>query len=125
MWSPWSHCGIIDGDKVIEAVAVHGVVETPLAEVLSRSSRWAIVEYPGNADAAIAAVRSQLGKPYDYSGVAGVGLHRDWNDLVAWFCSELTTHGLLAGGLALFRIATRRVTPQHLWMLNYPIIEAN
>ena len=37
----------------------------------------------------IAAVRSQIGKPYDKTGALGLGLHRDWQEDDAWWCSEL------------------------------------
>jgi uncharacterized protein YycO len=32
---------------------------------------------------------TQVGKPYDYSAIFGIALHRDWHDESKWFCSEL------------------------------------
>lgn len=32
---------------------------------------------------------TQIGKPYDYSAIAGIALDRDWHDESKWFCSEL------------------------------------
>lgn len=124
MWSPWSHCGIIDGDVVIEAIAVHGVVVTPLHEFLARSSRYAIVEFGAAYQPTIDAARAQIGTRYDYAGVAGIGLHHDWQDPSAWFCSELVAHALERGGLKLFRSDAGRITPQHLWMIETPLLNA-
>ena len=31
LWSPWSHCAIVDGEEVIEAAAFGGVRARPLA----------------------------------------------------------------------------------------------
>lgn len=124
MWSPWSHCGVIDGDMVIQA-STEGVIRTPLAEFKAHASEWAIVSFPANDNEAVArAANHELGQPYDYLGVAGIGLHRDWQDPSAWFCSELVAYVLACGGLHLFRSDAKRITPQHLWMLNYPIIDA-
>lgn len=124
MWSPWSHCGVIDGDTVVEALMGVGVVRTPLADVKARSSEWAIVAYPGDVAEAIAAAHKQVPSPYDTLGVVGIGLHRRWQDPSAWFCSELVAFALAAGGLHLFRAEQWRITPYHLWMLNYPIVES-
>lgn len=126
MWSPWSHCGVIDTQRsmVVQAVAGAGVIEVPLAFFKADASRWAVVEYPGDEAMAVAAARNQIGTRYDWSGVAGIGLHRHWNDEQAWFCSELVAYALMAGGYKPFRLDAHRITPLHLWMLDAPILEA-
>jgi uncharacterized protein YycO len=118
-WSHWSHVALIDGDSVIEAIAIHGVVRTPLAARQAQDPRWSISPLPcANPAAVIAAASSQIGKPYDYTGVLGVGLHRNWQEDDSWFCSELVAWAFDAGGSALFRPnVSHRVTPQDLWML--------
>lgn len=118
-WSQWSHVAIVDGDDVVEAVALSGVVVTPLAERQAADPTWQLVDMPcSNAAAVIAAARSQLGKPYDYGGVIGVGLHRDWQDTGKWFCSELVAWAFEQAGCPLFRAdAVHRVTPGHIWEL--------
>lgn len=117
-WSKWSHVAIIDGDDVIEAIALHGVVTTPLAMRKAEDKTWQVVTLPcADPQAVIAAARSQIGKPYDYTGVLGIGLHRDWQESDAWFCSELVAWAFEQGGTPLFRAgASRRVTPQDVWM---------
>lgn len=118
-WSSWSHVALIDGDQIIEAAAPHGVRRAPLAPAIERAHHSAIVSLPcSDPDRIIAAAASQIGKPYDYTAVIGLGLHRDWQETDAWFCSELVAWAFARAGESLFRAEVlRRVTPQHLWML--------
>jgi len=119
-WSNWSHVAIIDGEDVIEAVALRGVVCSKLSDRQRKDPHWRIVELTcANPIEVIEAARSQLGKPYDYTAVIGLGLHRVWKDADSWFCSELVAWSFDKVGAPLFRAETlHRVTPQHLWMLN-------
>lgn len=118
-WSRWSHVAIIDGEDVIESIALHGVVRSKLADRQRQDVRWQIVELPcANPQAVIAVACSQLGMPYDYTAVLGLGLHRDWQETDSWFCSELVAWAFDMAGLPLFRQeAVHRITPQYLWML--------
>ena len=92
---------------------------TPLAEIIAKHSAHCIVEMACQDDAAVlAAVRSQVGKPYDLTALFGLLTHRDWQEPDAWFCSELVAWAFSQGGSPLFRPeALHRVTPQHLWMI--------
>jgi len=118
-WSKWSHVAMIDGEDVIEAVALEGVVRTPLATRKKEDPTWSVATLPcRDRSAILAAASGQLGKPYDYTAVVGIGLHRDWQQTDRWFCSELVAWSFEQGGSPLFRPeACRRVTPQDLWML--------
>lgn len=119
LWSSWSHCGIVTPDMtVIEAAAFRGVVERPLKEFLADVSRYSVrsIAVPHEA-AAIAWARSQVGKPYDWAGVIGLGLRREWDESDAWFCSELVEAAAAAGGRRRFVHQVRRVTPQLSWMV--------
>jgi len=118
-WSRWSHVSMIGGDFVIEAAALHGVRRVSLMEAFSRAEDREIVALPcADPAAVIAAASSQIGKPYDYTAVLGLGLHRDWQEDDSWFCSELVAWGFNTAGQPLFRSdCMRRITPQHLWML--------
>ncbi|WP_115954009.1 YiiX/YebB-like N1pC/P60 family cysteine hydrolase [Cupriavidus plantarum] len=103
-WSRWSHVAVIDGDTVIEAVAVHGVRRAPLKEAIERASDFALVDLPARSpEAVIEAAASQLGKPYDYSALVGLALHREWQDDGAWFCSELVAWAFDAAAQPLIR----------------------
>lgn len=119
-WSEWSHVAIVDGDDVIEAIALNGVVQGSLANRQARDPRWCLVDVPcADPSAVIASARSQIGKPYDYTAVVGLGLHRVWKDADSWFCSELVAWAFEHAGMPLFRTeAVQRVTPQLLWMLH-------
>jgi hypothetical protein len=119
-WSDWSHVAIIDGDDVIEAVWPE-VRCTLLAEVIASHSEHCIIDIPCPDDAAgIAWARAQIGAPYDLIGMLGLGLNRDWQDDTRWWCSEHATGALLAAGRQVFREGMmHRITPQHLWMLNF------
>jgi cell wall-associated NlpC family hydrolase len=118
-WSDWSHVDLIDGQSVLGAVAFHGVERELLATRLANASRAEVMTIPcADAKAVIEAAKSQIGKPYDWLGVFGIGLHRDWQDPDRWFCSELVAWAFDVAGQPLFRRdSLRRVTPQHLWML--------
>lgn len=117
LWSAWSHCAIIDGDKVIEAAAFGGVRVRPLGELLGEASGFAILSVPAaNPATVIAAARSQVGKPYDLAGVLGIGLRRRWQDADSWFCSELVAWAFAAGGTPLFRVEAWRITPRDLFI---------
>ena len=117
-WGQFSHVAQVAGDRIIESVWTPGVREDSLDNATARASRWAIVEYRHrNPDAMIAAVRSQIGKPYDKTGALGLGVHRDWQDDDAWWCSELIAWAAQRAGDPWFMAqAMHRITPQHLWM---------
>lgn len=118
-WSDWSHVAIIDGDDVIEATAPAGVRRLPVVQAIAHATQAVIVELPcRDPRAVIAAAASQIGKPYDWTAVLGLGLRRNWQEDDAWFCSELVAWAFQRAGEPLFRAEVlRRVTPQHLWML--------
>ena len=117
-WSKYSHVALVDGDEVIEATWP-AVRVAPLSEVIAAHSAHVIVDLPCLSPAeVIKAARSQVGKPYDYTAILGLGLRRDWQEEDAWFCSELVAWSFQHAGEPLFRAeCLRRVTPQHLWML--------
>lgn len=116
LWSPWSHCALVDGDMVIEAAAFHGVRERPLSEFFADASKREVIEIKANASAVLAAARSQIGKPYDWTGAAGIGMRRNWQDDDAWFCSELVAWAFEAGGRSLFRSQPWRITPRDIYI---------
>jgi hypothetical protein len=115
LWSPWSHVALVAGETVIEASSIHGVRERPLADFMADATKVAIIELPGDADRAIAAARSQIGKPYDWRGILGIGFRRRWQDQDAWSCSELVAWAIEQSGVLLFRTQPWRVTPQMLY----------
>ncbi|HBW09163.1 MAG: hypothetical protein JL55_17730 [Pseudomonas sp. BICA1-14] len=130
-WSTWSHVDLVDdrgaAPELIGAVAPSGVVRLPMAERLRLASQAALVEFSvRDRNAVLDAAASQLGRPYDWLGVAGIALRgRDWQEDDCWFCSELVAWAFSAAGEPLFRAhLVRRVAPQHLWMLSNPSLTA-
>lgn len=120
LWSAWSHCAIVDGGQIIEAAATGGVRVRPLADLLAESSHHAFVDLPCRDPASVlAAARSQLGKSYDWLGVAGIGFRRRWQDADRWFCSELIAWAFEAAGSPLFRGQPWRITPRDLFLPIY------
>jgi cell wall-associated NlpC family hydrolase len=112
---------------LIGAVAPAGVVAVPMAERLALASSAVLVEFTApNSDAVLDAALSQVGKPYDWLGVAGIALRgRDWQEDDCWFCSELVAWAFSEAGYPLFRTELQaRITPQHLWMLANPKLTA-
>lgn len=117
-WSTWSHCGLVlPGERVIDATAFHGVRERPLADVRAAASEIAFrnIEVSDLA-AAHGFARGQVGKPYDWTWAAGIGLHREWDEDDAWACSELLEAIVQAGGRNRWANQPNRITPQLAWM---------
>lgn len=122
-WGEWSHVEIVlPGSKLLGAAFSEGVNDThTLEDRLSIASAAAMVWYPGSLDRAMAWASPLIGvTPYDNWGALGLGFHRDWEDESAYWCSEWAGKFLKEGGFEPFRSKViKRLTPQHLWMLNY------
>lgn len=118
-WSRWSHVSLVAGPHVIEAVALGGVRQVSKGYAIKRASDYQLVDIPARDPRAIIdAARSQIGKPYDWTAIIGLGLQHDWQEDDSWFCSELIAWAAAEAGESWFRgDALRRVNPQHLWML--------
>ena len=118
LWSPWSHCAIIDGDWVIEASAFHGVRERPLADLLANSTKWELRNFPcANPQAVLTQARSQMGKPYDWAGIFGILTRQRFERVDRWFCSELIAWAFAQAGSPLVRGHLYRITPRDLSIL--------
>lgn len=118
-WSRWSHVALVVGNDVIEASPRFGVRQIKLKHAIGEAKETTVVERPARSpQRIIEAAHSQLGKPYDWTAVLGLGLRRDWQGIDAWFCSELIAWAAAEAGEPWYRCESlRRVTPQHLWML--------
>lgn len=114
----WSHCGVIVGDVVVDAIGLVGVRAIMLEDLIAKASSHMIVavECP-DPDRAINFALRQVGKPYDWFALIALPLRRSWLRDDAWFCSELAEATLAVGGNQRFRSETARITPQHSWMV--------
>jgi uncharacterized protein YycO len=58
----------------------------------------------------------QVGKPYDYSAIAGITLNRNWRNESRWFCSELVAAAFEHAGCPILStrpsIGIWRITPR-------------
>lgn len=112
-WSKWSHAGVIVNNKVIEATAKHGVVETSLHDFKMRYKRYKIIDVPHQGDYQTRLYK-QLGKKYDWGAIFRFVLRGDWHKPDKWFCYELAAYG--SGILNPNYID--RVTATHLLMIS-------
>ncbi len=129
-WSNYSHVEIIlpdvnTGDNFLfSSTAKDGVNYTRLSKRLAKSSKAVIMEIDSdNFDLALLLkfIESNLLKKYDWLGVIGIGLKRDWQSNNRWFCSEIVASALKYSGVQLFDSRFYgRITPQDLYKLNYP-----
>lgn len=130
-WSDYSHVGmLIDDTTVIESTLSHGGVKlAPIDVFKQRASNWLLVELTVEVNdwgAILKAAYNELGKPYDFLGIAGIGFHRNWQEDDRWFCSELIPYICMKGGTDLFNHAfVHRVVPQHLLMLPSNVIDVS
>lgn len=110
-WSAFSHVDLVLPDgRLLGATARRGVsIRNP--EPVARLVRFTI-----DAPSAVIDVAStQLGRPYDWSGILGWGLRRDWQEDDSWFCSELIAWAFDAAGCPLLRARNSwRITPRDL-----------
>ncbi len=115
---PFSHVATVDhrAGTVIEAVCPRGVIERPLHEFAhgktSMALTWINVDNPA---AALAFARQQKGKRYDLIGAIGAGFNHDWQNPNQWYCSELDSGAIQAGGFMLFHPDVGRITPHMRW----------
>lgn len=115
--SPWSHVALLDdtGGNLIEAWATKGVrARAPLVPKASDAVELVRIYSPSAVDVWLNAV-SQLGKPYDWMAVIGLGLGQSWNSNEKWFCSELAAWSLEAAGIHTVFERVSRVTPGMLY----------
>lgn len=121
-WSNFSHVDIVlEGGSILGAEAGKGVSKGDFDRQVRKASKAVTVEIPVlDLQAAIAFAKSQKGKPYDWLGVAGIGLHRDWQEPSKWSCAEFVAATLAKGGYSPFDAKFHhRITPQDLFMLNF------
>lgn len=64
---------------------------------------------------------SQIGKPYDKTGILNFGLHRNWKEDDSWFCSEFVAACFERGGWPLLDrlVPVSRITPRDIELSPY------
>lgn len=109
----WSHVGLVLTDSqfldstavVIESTLSHGGVNlSSLGDFKRRAKTWCLVELEqevNDFELMVLYAKTKLGKPYDYTGILGLGVNRDWQENDMWFCSEDVADTLKTSGLRL------------------------
>ncbi len=119
-WSDFSHVAVVMNEYEIVHADFSGVHVEPLKDLQLRSKNWMIVEYEcDDPNAVVDACLTQVGKPYDFSGLVGI-LFRDIDlqDDSKWWCSEFPMYGSMVAGWPTFNVEyIHRLTPQHWLML--------
>ncbi|MGA9668390.1 MAG: hypothetical protein WBQ94_04235 [Terracidiphilus sp.] len=86
---------LVDG-TAIGAHALGGVAIRPVAPY-PFELRFTAAVSQAQYDAAMAFLKAQIGKPYDFIDIAGIVFARSWHDPGAWMCSELWAATMEAG----------------------------
>lgn len=60
-------------------------------------------------------IHRNMGKPYDWTAIAGFVFHRDWQEDDSWFCFELIAAAIEYSSSYRFPRGLRRVTPKVLF----------
>lgn len=86
--STYSHVAVVDGNEVIEASPIKGVVKTPIKLFLRMYPVNKTIRVQGEVGKA----RERIGRAYDFEGLLALGLNIDKYDNVQRpdkdFCSE-------------------------------------
>lgn len=125
-WSDFSHCVVLIDDDTIIHSDFHGVRIEPIKDLQNRSKNWMIVEYEcERPNDVIEACKSQLGKPYDFTGLFGIILRDvDLQDDSKWWCSEFPVYAFDVTKQPKFNVEfMHRITPQHWLMLPHIVIQ--
>ena len=123
--SDWSHVEYKFADGYLGAHIDGGVLLRPFDYDPKCEFLIARVDCSPEVSARVeAAVRSEIGKPYDLTALCGILAWRDWHKMGAWFCSELFEWGFESSDYPLLRDGRHynRVTPQDIFESELVII---
>lgn len=112
-WSRWNHVAfVLESGEVLGALS-QGVCITPIDYAGTRVEFFDVDCPNFNWDW----LRAQLGKPYDWTAIAGLAMHRDWREDDSWFCSELLAAAFEHSDYPLLRADhLNRITPRDISM---------
>lgn len=111
-WSSHSHVDFVLSDGRLLGATTDGVT-------IRDDGRWSRMARVGvDVPASVIDVAmTQIGKPYDWTGILGFPFRSNWQDPGRWFCSELVAWAFDQAGFPLLRAEhLSRITPRDLWM---------
>ena len=108
---------------VIDARLKGGVQRRPISYLANANVRWLRVPATGAQICdVIAALESQVGKPYDWRDIVGFAIPaaftRSWGDQRAWICSELQAWAEERAGIIKTSMSVDRIDPNDAMLLN-------
>lgn len=112
--SRWSHCGLVAGNFVYEAVFPCGVIKTPIDDFKERyNQEWEICEVVvDDVDNCFNTAKSHLGKKYDVLGIFGYLVRMNLSEEDRFQCAEF-----LADCIGLTRKdKLHKKSPEHIWL---------
>lgn len=118
--SKFSHMAVLlEHDYVVDTTFMTGVRISNLVDFSKHYPDKIIRDIPlPDEKAAEDFLYAQIGKPYDWTSLAGIAFRNGkWTDDDSWFCSELTEAAVKAGGLDRFIEKLSRIIPQYCWVL--------
>lgn len=111
-WSRYSHVDfVLPGGLFLGAI--------PLKGVSIHTTRRPVEDYfelsvtPEQYRQIMDNAYSQMGKPYDYAGLFGFAVNRNWQDAFKWFCSEYIA-GSINPVIKLFNELAYKISPRDL-----------
>lgn len=125
-WSPYSHSALIlDNNIIQEATVFGGVHKASLRSLKDRSHHGIIVKVPVKDHKDVFEIAESInGLKYDLKGALGTSFNRDWQEDDAFWCSEGNYFCIHKAGNEYYRAeAMHTITPHHLYMLNFEILD--
>ena len=94
-----SHVGILHDNTVIDTTFRHGVRSWSIEEFNKHHTIITNISFKvPNEELGIQFLKAQIGKPYDWTALAGFLMWRDWSETDSWYCSELAIAMAIASG---------------------------
>lgn len=113
-WSPWSHVDLVMPDGSLLGARAGDGVQVRSKSPASHAQRYSVDVSHAVAYAVIKKAESQVGKPYDWTGIAGFIVRRNWQKDDAWFCSELVAWAFAEAGRPLVNAEHHHISPRDL-----------
>ena len=115
--SVYTHVDIVRTDGWLLGARIRGgvMVRSPTYATFKRCIRFTTTLSTDQERMFWTAATSQIGKPYDWTGIVAFVADRNWRDPGHWFCSELVAWCFEQAGVPLLRVAgADKVTPRDL-----------
>jgi uncharacterized protein YycO len=92
-WSRWCHCGIVDGEYIIDTTLASGCRRILISEWVKHYDVYQVMDLPVKSkEGCLELARSYVGSAYDWLGILSYVLYKDFEDKNKFFCSELLAH---------------------------------